>query len=165
MKLSTIVALVVSCYLLTGCTEYVQEGPDRRLVNTQLVSSFGDIAMENAIISGHTLFPYHFVRNGAELNELGQRDLDVLAEHFVQNPGQLNVRRDSITTDLYKARVNVVLDRMKEAGVDTERVSVSDGMPGGPGMPSEMVLIILEKAREATPAQASTTFKPGGTGY
>jgi hypothetical protein len=153
-------ALAVSCYLLAGCTEYAQEGPDKQLVNTQLVSSFSDIAMQNAIISEHTLFPYHFVKNGTELNELGRRDLAVLTGHFMENPGQLNVRRENIPTDLYEARVDVVLDRMKEAGIDTERVSVSDGMPGGPGMPSEMVLIILEEAREAAPAEMTATFGP-----
>jgi hypothetical protein len=167
MKLSTIVTVtVLGSLIAVGCTENVQqEDPNRRLFNTQLVNSFSDIAMQNAIISEHTLYPYHFVKNGADLNELGQRDLAVLTKHFMQNPGRLNVRQDSISADVYEARVNTVLDQMKEAGIDTERVNISDGMPGGSGMPSETVLIILEKAREATPAQATTTFRPGGTGY
>ena len=158
MKLSTIVTVSVFCFLIAGCAENVQEGPDKQLINAELVNSFNDIAMQNAIISQHTLFPYHFVKNGAELNELGQRDLATLTKHFMQNPGRLNVRRDSVSTDLYEARVNAVLDQLKEAGIDMERISISDGMPGGPGMSSEKVLVILEQTPESAGTESSTTY-------
>jgi len=54
--------------------------------------------------------------------------------------------------DLYEARVNAVVARLQEVGVDIERMNIADGMPGGSGMASEKVLIILEKAPQAAPS-------------
>ena len=156
MKLRRIVTMSLFCVLMVGCRENVEKSSDRRLINTELVNSLNDIEIQNAIISQHTLFPYHFVKNGAELNELGQRDFAILARHFMEHPGHLNIRRNNIPADLYEARVNLVLDRLKEAGINTERISVSDDMPGGSGMASERILIILENAYKGTPAKTTT---------
>lgn len=157
MKLSTITTISLFCILIVGCQESVQRNSTRQLINTELVNSLSDIQMQNAIITQHTLFPYHFVKNDAELNELGQRDLAILARHFMEHPGQLNIRRDNnIPGLLYEARVNLVLGRLKETSVDTERISISEGMPGGSGMPSEKVLIILEKQYTAPAAEMTT---------
>jgi hypothetical protein len=153
MKLSTMIMTVLFCILTIGCQEEVQKNSDDHLINSQLVRSYNDIAMQNAIISQHTLFPYHFVENGAELNELGQRDLAALTSHFIKYPGHLNIRRHNTAADLYEARVNVVHKRLLDAGIDMGRISISDDMPGGAGITSERVLIILEKA----PAGASTS--------
>lgn len=157
MKLITILTMSCMCILIAGCAEEVQKGPDKALINAELMNSFNDIAMQNAIISQHTLYPYHFVNNSAKLNELGQRDLDVLTKHFMENPGQLNIRRHDISSDLYDARVNLVLDQLKEAGIATENISVSDGMPGGPGMPTERILIILEDSGKVDTTRKATT--------
>jgi len=153
MKLSTMIMTVFFCILTIGCQEEVQKNSDDHLINSQLVRSYNDIAMQNAIVSQHTLFPYHFVENGAELNELGQRDLAALTNHFIKYPGHLNIRRHDTAEDLYEARVNVVHKRLVDAGIDMGRISISDDMPGGAGITSERVLIILEKA----PAGASTS--------
>jgi len=157
MKLSTITTISLFCILMVGCQESVQRNSTRQLINTELVNSLSDIQMQNAIITQHTLFPYHFVKNGAELNELGQRDLAILAGHFMEHPGQLNIRRNNnIPGLLYEARVNLVLGRLKETSVNTERIRISEGMPGGSGMLSEKVLIILEK-QYTVPAAEMTT--------
>ena len=161
MKLSMILTVVLFCISMIGCQESVEESPDKHLINSQLLNSYYDIAMQNAIISQHTLFPYHFVKNGSELNELGQRDLAVLTKHFMQYAGNLNVRRHNTPAELYEARVNVVRERMRKAGIDIERISISDDMPGGSGMASERILIILEKAGEGVSTGTSTTFRSG----
>jgi hypothetical protein len=127
-----------------------------------LIRSFHDVAWQNAIISQHTLFPYHFVDNGAELNELGRRDLAVLASHFKENPGRLNVRHDHVPDQLYEARVDLVVDRLKQAGIEIERLSVSDGMTGGSGMASERVLILLDKPYESVPVKTTTRYTSAG---
>jgi hypothetical protein len=101
--------------------------------------------VENAIIAEHTLYPYHFVPDGDELNELGRRDFSVLARHFTEQTGSLNIRRGTTVPGLYEARVTVVIESLKEAGIDVSRVRLSDGMPGGSGMPSERVVTILQK--------------------
>lgn len=152
MRPGLVIVTVLLCILIIGCQENVQQDSSHRLVNVQLVRSYNDIAIQNAIVSQHTLFPYHFVTDGAELNELGQRDLAALTSHFIKHPGHLNIRRHNTPAALYEARVNVVHERLLEAGVDAKRISISDDMPGGTGITSERVLTILEKA----PVRAST---------
>lgn len=152
MKLGLMIVTVLFCILTNGCQENVQQGSNDHLINIQLVRSYNDIAIQNAIVSQHTLFPYHFVTNGAELNELGQRDLAALTSHFIKHSGHLNIRRHKTAAALYEARVNTVHGRLLEAGINMERISISDDMPGGTGITSERVLNILEKA----PMRAST---------
>jgi hypothetical protein len=162
MKQSYIITISLSCLLIIGCQEDLRSPVDERLINTELVRSFHDVAWQNAIISQHTLFPYHFVDNGAELNELGGRDLGVLVSHFKENPGPLNVRHDGIPDDIYQARVDLVVDRLNQAGIEIERVSVSDGTVGGSGIASERILILLEKPYESTPAKTTTQYTSTG---
>ena len=157
MKLCKIVIISLFYVLMVGCEENGQRSSEMRLINTKLVTSINDIALENAIITQHTLFPYHFVKNSAELNELGQHDLAILAKHFMEHAGQLNIRRNNIPADLYEARINLVLDMLKKAGIDKEQISISDGMPGGSGMASERILTILESTTTSTPVQTTTT--------
>lgn len=162
MELGIIIEVIFYCVLASGCAENVQQqAVDKSLINTELVNTFNDIALQNAIISQHTLFPYHFIKNGVQLNELGQRDLRVLAKHFEKNPGRLNIRRDRIPSDLYEARVELVLKQLGEAGIDTERVHVTDDMPGGSGMPSERILIILAGEHKAASTQTTTSVRTG----
>ena len=149
-KTCLIVELLLVCVLICGCEEAPQPEPiDKSAVNTELINTYNDISMENAIIAQHTLYPYHFIRNGEQLNELGERDLSILAAHFKDYPGQLNVRRDGIAEDLYQARVSHILEQLRQAGVDTKRASVSDEMPGGSGMASGQVINILESDEKA----------------
>ena len=56
-----------------------------------MVRYYSDAAIENAIIAQQAMFPYHFVEGGAQLNELGQRDLAILAEHYSKQPGTLHI--------------------------------------------------------------------------
>ncbi len=153
MKIITNIIMMLFCILIVGCQESVEESPDRHLINSQLINSYNDIALENAIISQHTLFPYHFVKNGAELNELGKRDLTVLIRHFLKQSGHLNIRKHNIPTELYEARVESVHIRLQEAGIKMDRITISDDMPGGSGITSESVLIILAEEDELTPTE------------
>jgi len=159
MRLHKIVTIVF-CVLMVGCHANSQTGPDRRLVDTQLISSLNDIQVRNAIIRQHALFAWHFVQNDAELNELGQRDLAVLAKHFAEHPGNLAMPRKDTPADLYAARVNLVVERLRKAGIDTEHIKIREDMPGGSGMASEIILSILEHASQAQPIEMTT----GATG-
>ncbi len=166
MKIGVVIEMIFCCILFCGCNEAVKEkGADKSLINAELVNALNDTAMRNAIISQHTIFPYHFGENSDKLNELGERDLAVLAGHFKDNPGQLNVCRDNTTENLYQARVNFVVNRLKETGVEIGRISVSDGIPGGQGMPSEKVLKIMEGKNQSTQEKtrtSGTTIKSKG---
>ncbi|MFC1793233.1 hypothetical protein ACFL3Q_06560 [Planctomycetota bacterium] len=156
MKPSKMIMTVLFCILIVGCQEKMAEGPSNHRINSQLVKSYNDIAMQNAIVSQHTLFPYHFVTNGAELNELGQRDIEALTSHFMKYPGKLNIRRHNTDADIYEARVNLVHERLQEAGIDMERIRISDNMPGGSGITSERILIILERPSEGASMATSS---------
>lgn len=158
MKLSMNIITVLFCVLTIGCQETIEESPDRRVVNSQLINTYNDIALENAIISQHILYPYHFVKNGAELNELGKRDLAVLINHFTKQTGHLNIRKHNIPAELYEARVESVHKRLQEAGINMDRISISDDMPGGSGMASESILVILAEEDESAPVENQTRY-------
>lgn len=160
IKIGNVVGIVLCCIMVFGCQETVKEQePDKTMINEKLVSSFNDKAIQNAIISQHTIYSYHFVNNSDKLNELGMRDLAVLADHYKNNPGQLSVCKDNVPDSLYQARVDFVLNQLKESGIDIGRISVSDGMPGGQGMPSEKVLDII--ANKEKPIIKKSTMSSG----
>ena len=149
MKLNIIISICLPFLLLAGCSEDSQKTEDTHALNSGLIKSYSDISIKNAIISQHTLFPYHFVNNSSQLNELGDNDLMILIEHFIKNPGRLNIRQGRVSDKIYQARINLVLEKMKDAGIDKKKFNISDDMPGGSGMSSERVLVILENDSKA----------------
>lgn len=166
MKVNVLLTIILGCMLFAAiaCEESqtgVQPPLDEHLINSELVSTYNDMAIQNAIISQHTLYPYHFVDNSGKLNELGRRDLAVLAKHLAENPGRLNVRKDSICSELYESRVANVLDQLAQAGVDTARITVEDAMPGGAGMSSETVISILEVTEQREEYGTATSATKG----
>lgn len=115
-------------------------------------------SLNNAIVTQHTLYPYHFVTGTAQLNDLGSRDLSVLTDHFLKAGGDLNVHRGGVPQALYDARVKTVLESLAAAGVASGAVAVKDGLPGGEGLSSERVIVILkEKMTKTEEAGSSTT--------
>ena len=162
MRLCYGVAICLVCGWLAGCEAEQQTacGPEVNL-DAELVRTLNDIGIENAILAQHTLYPYHFVSNADTLNELGQRDLAVLARHFREHPGALQIQGPDGDGDLYEARVAHVLGRLKDASVDTARMTVSEGMPGGSGVASGRVITILEK--EASEGLTTTGISSSGS--
>jgi hypothetical protein len=147
---SLVILLALALFLLCGCEEEVQKRPvDKGLINAAQVNMLNDIAMENAIKAQCTLYPYHFVKNSEQLNELGQRDLSVITEHLKKYPGQLNVQQGNTPLDIYQERVALVSHSLEDAGVDMTKVSIVDGMPGGDGMLSDDVVEIRQADRKA----------------
>ena len=131
----------------------------RAEANAWLVESLRDAAIENAIIREHTIYPYQFNENSAELNELGQRDMRILADYFKENPGDLNVRKASTAHDLYDNRVKKVIAVLTDAGVDMDRVEISDGLPGGDGITgSEATLRFKDKVLQVEQQDKTTTY-------
>ena len=153
IKQAFVIELVLLCILLCSCGKTTHsERINESKMNAGLITAFNDTAMENALIAQHTLYSYHFVNNSAQLNELGRRDLSILAKHFKDYPGELNVSRDGASEILYQERITYVIGQLKKDGIDLSKLVISDGMPGGSGMPASDVLQIKEadqKAREA----------------
>ena len=126
-------------------------------------------SLNNAIVTQHTLYPYHFVTGTATLNDLGQRDLSVLTDHFLKAGGDLNVHRGGVPQALYDARVKTVLESLAAAGVQSGAVAVKDGLPGGEGLGSERVIVILKEKMTKTDwsnasSSGSGTGSSSGTG-
>lgn len=117
-------------------------------LNTAMVKAYSLKQADNAVIRQHTLYPYHFQPHSAELNTLGEREVHVLAMHYKNYPGPLNVHQGEESDAVYQARVKTVMDSMVDAGVSANRIAISDGMPGGEGITANMVVLILKRIKE-----------------
>ncbi len=149
---------------VSGCAEEpLQESSDTHELNSWLVRTVNDTSVQNAIIRQHTLFPYHFIDYGKNLNDLGNHDLAVLVKHYQENPGPLNIRQGRTPRELYEARVESVMQIMTEAGLDIDRVSIGDGPAGGDGMDGEQVLVIMQRQNESSDSTSMdlSSFLPG----
>lgn len=162
MKLPLIWSLCLAGLVMTGCYRAKHDPVDERAADVLMANTYSDAAIDNAILAQHTLFPYHFVNEGAALNELGRRDLGVLATHYKEHPGTLNVHRGDASAALYADRLAEVRQALTKAGVKEKRITLADGLPGGDGMASEQVLKILTR-EEKESSKASSTRPPMST--
>jgi len=105
--------------------------------------AFRNASLNQAILTQRTLYPYHFETGSPGLNDLGRRDLGVLAAHTGAGPLEINVRRGATSPALYEARVKHVLEALAAAGAAS--ATVRDGLPGGEGLSSERVIVILKE--------------------
>ncbi len=160
MRLTVVAVTCSMCCFLMGCEDRLSKEKVSQKIDVELVNMLNNIGVEDAIIAQHTLYPYHFVAYGNELNDLGERDLAVLAGHLRRYPGVLNVRHGDASPDLYAARVARVVEGLKKAGVRTDQVKISDEMPGGAGMSSEHVVRILTE-NPASPRSEPTAAEQG----
>lgn len=154
MRHSVAVLAVVTALLVSGCNAY-QKDEALAEVDQRLVTWHYDTAISNAVIRQHTLFPYQFMPQSSELNELGARDLGILAAYFKDRPGTINVRRGSAPADLYEGRVAAVRRGLEQGGVQPGRVAIREGLPGGDGIPGESVIAILESE---SPRNAAASY-------
>jgi len=147
MRFGRTLGICVACCLVAGCEEYPRKEAGKNL-DVELVKTLNNIGLENAIVAQHALYPYHFVANSDGLNDLGRRDLGVLTSHFKEHPGPLTIRQGDAPAELYERRVAYVSQQLRQAGVEVSRMGLSDGMPGGTGMPSRRVVLILKEETE-----------------
>jgi hypothetical protein len=115
-------------------------------------------SLQRAIVVQSTLFPYHFVPDSAQLNELGQRDLLVLARHFQAHAGTLAVRGGDAPAPLAEARLRAVIEALTAAGVARDHVVVRDGLPSGDGLASAHVIEVMKGSLVLSGAGVSTVI-------
>jgi hypothetical protein len=126
------------------------EGPPSPCdTNVWLVNTVADAQVKNGVIARHTLYAHEFIPDSATLNDLGQRDLAILADHYRQFPGPLNIGRGDEPRELYERRVATVMQGLQQAGVDTNRIRAADALPGGDGSSSERVLLVLRRSQQS----------------
>ena len=145
-KKAVLTMALVCGVVLCGCQE--QQADTRRVdesqVNRKIVDTYSDLMIQNAVIAQHTLYPYHFVNNSAMLNNLGQRDLAVLVQHFQENPGQLMIHQGKTEAILYQSRAQTVYEKLLAGGIPDGKIKIVSGMPGGDGIQSNAVIEVLQ---------------------
>lgn len=152
MRNSTLVTCLAGLLLAAGCADSKPNDattqPSPAATDAMITDSINDSGIRTAIIMQHTLYAYHFVEDGAELNTLGKRDLAVLIAHFrARGGGPLSIRHGDAPDALYAARVSAVQDALNAAGIDPATVQIADASPGGPGMTGSDAVRALDKAQ------------------
>lgn len=151
MKAICVLSALAVTLAAGGCGSYRQEAMDRSQQNETFVRTINDAQVNAAVVRQRTIFPYHFVPYSAELTELGERDLRVLAAYFLQHPGQLNIRRGDADEALYAARIEATMAELELDGVDRNRLQVADELAGGDGIIS--VAIVHQMNRSSQDSQ------------
>jgi hypothetical protein len=148
------IALLLALAALFGCCDPVTQEYNQAADTTphmqppKVLDLYSDLAIQNAIVTQCTIYPYHFAANSAALNTLGRRDLQILISHFVRYPGELTVRRGEEHRDLYQARLGTISSLLGESGVDLDKVRISDGAAGGTGISTSDLIDALARSRE-----------------
>jgi outer membrane protein OmpA-like peptidoglycan-associated protein len=75
---------------VAGCStvgnEYVYQNPaEQRDMHAAMVEDYYAEQATNGVIRQKTVYPYHFRGDSPALNELGERDLTILAQHYKEN--------------------------------------------------------------------------------
>lgn len=133
--------------VLVGCAadETIQAGDEAvQVAPGAILLTYIEEASENAVLRQMTIYPYHFISGTARLNDLGRRDVSILARHYRDQTRRLNVVSGVIHKELYAARTESVRAALIAAGVQESLITIVDGLPGGDGMSSSEVLILLE---------------------
>jgi len=143
--------LALTCGLalasLGGCRAPAQQSAGNHLIgahNMWANQAFGDMAVRAAVVRERTLYPHHFAEGSDQLNQLGRRDLTLLADLFREQPGSLGVRRGDADEVLYQARLESVRTALELAGIDAARVDLVDRPAGGDGVGSQRAVGVLE---------------------
>jgi len=172
MKIRITVLLGLITLSVAGCTtkqvdrDFRPKGPlseAHEPINRAMIEAYRTEQTDNAIIRQHTLYPYHFEADRHELNTLGMRAVHVLAMHFRKASGPLSVRAGNEPDALYQARVEEVRRRLADAGVDLNRITISDSLPDGDGIASDQIVIINERLKESTALSSDSSTTKGVT--
>lgn len=153
---------------LCACRAPAQQGSENRLVGSQnlwTARAYFEESAHAAVIREHTLYAHHFEQDGAALNQLGQRDVQWLAAHYLENPFRLplslNVRCAGVTEALYRERLSSVRAAFEQQGLDGSLIAIEDGLPGGDGLASARAHAALTAEPVVEDASATTTMTSG----
>lgn len=126
--MNTAVFVAAGFAALAGCQSkpaQVAEWNDdtRGETNAWMLQTYFDQQIENGVVRQHTLWSHHFVDGTTTLNERGQRDLHILAQHYIRHDGGiLNLPRNGTPREIYDRRLDVVRETLADAGVSVDSV-------------------------------------------
>jgi hypothetical protein len=156
----------MSTLLTAGCTNHYGMMPiqdDRGAYNAWTIETAFDSSARSAIITQRTLYPYHFVPDSPDLNELGRHDVEILAARLARRGGELSIRQGEEPDGLYEARMATVMMELSAAGVDPAAIRLGDEFPRGEGMRADQIIHILKQERTSPQlAPAATGIGIGG---
>jgi len=165
MRYATIVTCLAGLFAV-GCAENKPEAttqPSSQITDMMIVDSINDSGIRTAIIVQHTLYAYHFGEGGAELNDLGKRDLAVLITHYkAHGGGMLSVRRGEAPDALYAARIIAVKDWLQAGGIDPATVQIADAPPGGQGISGNDAAHVMSKSMPEGSYESESGSAGGG---
>ena len=151
-------AAVTLAVIAGGCEYQRQQQMQRRQSNVWLVESVNDTAIRNAVVRQRTIYPYHFMPQSEQLNELGVQELEILGEHYRRTPGVLSIAPAVAQEEaLQGARVRQVMMMLEQQGVDLARMTIDDRTPGGEGISGARAVDILKREREQGPQMEQET--------
>jgi hypothetical protein len=122
--------------------------PEERTLNADIVEMSLSQQVRDGAAEGRTIYPHHFVNGGAELNLIGERQVEALLPQSASDKTEINVLRGDASDDLYRARVETLRKRFLDAGFDQDRIAFVDKLPSGDGISSERVLQIAAQEQQ-----------------
>lgn len=141
---------------LAGCAadQQTEQAQDMDSIpDGSYIALYAQDAIDNAIVREHAVYMHHFRPNAAELNTIGMRVIETLAQHYGEYGGPLSVVQGDANEEIFEARIAAVRDALADAGVEPNRITIGDMAPGGDGIRSEAVLRILDLGAGASNGQ------------
>lgn len=132
------------CMTCPACG-YGQIEPVGKALNGWTVNASVEREIKQAVWAEQTLYPYHFEANSAKLSGIGQENVQMLAELYRTDGGELSIRRDGASEALYRKRVETVKQTLGSLGVNASRMKFVERPPLGEGMYSSDVIKILKQ--------------------
>jgi type IV pilus biogenesis protein CpaD/CtpE len=153
--------------LATACASNPPSAQDDPLADRRSdlasVDTTRDTGIRDAILTEHTIYPYHFETGTALLNSLGERDLAVLADNYRQNgSGVISLRRGDASDELYAARTLAIKSALTHLGVTADNVKIDDAPASGETATGNDVNAILKA--DAARRDASGSSSGGASG-
>jgi len=131
--------------------------PDEPAINEKLVHLPFEQQTAAGAVTDRTIYAHHFIGDSALLNTLGEQRIDALLDVATDRPMKVNVLDTGEPTDLHEARVAAVRERLLASGIEESRLQIVSGPPGGPGIPSGLIVKTLQAERAAKEQGAGMT--------
>jgi hypothetical protein len=161
MRIHALLAATVALALSAGCESSMRQAdvPDdgERAANEQIVRTLFDQDVRNAIVAERTVYPYHFDPDHSSLNELGERQVEVLAPAHRGPRVRISVLRGDADAALYDARVQAVRQRLVASGRDPATLTITEDAPGGRGISSKSVVEFMQQRENGDSASGEYT--------
>ena len=147
-----VAVLSLTCFACNSPQPRLNAPPHGTAEDTSEMHSMYEHMIDNALLEEMTVSDMHFLPHRSILNTLGQQRLSRLTSLMEAYGGEIRFSTSLEDEQLIDQRLDVVLEFLREAGLDTSAEILRPDLPGGSGMDAtEAILIKLNEA----------TYKPG----